>query len=204
MRYIYVFSLFCNLFSLLLISLFTFIYNVYFLYINALFFASLQKASFGKPTSTHVDQLLLGLIPSREHVGVDVPGNKLGWMSHVYILGLILSMSRSTPRHPNTCLRSYWSIPKTYQLNTEPQEVSNPYGMLDVNIYGHETHGSTRILQEQDSVDRIRKALEEARRWVVHWRLSAVRTVPLEFQGLCDKEMQALESFLQVPYTDVC
>lgn len=42
--------------------------------------------------------------------------------------------------------------------------------MLDVNIYGHETHGSTRILQEQDSVDRIRKALEEARRWVVHWR----------------------------------
>ena len=43
--------------------------------------------------------------------------------------------------------------------------------MLDVNIYGNETtHGSTRIFQEQDSVDRIRKALEEARRWVVHWR----------------------------------
>ena len=89
--------------------------------------------------------------------------------------------------------------PKHTKKTPNLRSCLNPYGMLDVNIYGHETtHGSTRILQEQDSVDRIRKALEEARRWVVHWRLSAVRMACLEFQGLCDKEMQALESFLQV------
>ena len=51
-----------------------------FLYINTLFFASLQKASFGKTTKQTCPQLQLMWISSG-----DVPGNKLGWMSHVYI-----------------------------------------------------------------------------------------------------------------------